>query len=112
MWQWVNARLRIDGLSQVSQYNFVFFGSRNGSGDRTSVYTIGAESVSLNAAYNTANTVQISGVKPDENGSCIYRYYARSPVTIRLPERLIIQAYSTAVHLILKICVLQDPLPA
>jgi hypothetical protein len=92
----VTARLRIDGLSQVSQYNFVFFGSRNGSGDRTSVYTIGAESVSLNAAYNTANTVQISGVKPDENG-VVYIDITHGPLSqFAYLNGLIIQAYSTA----------------
>jgi hypothetical protein len=92
----VTARLRIEGLSQVSQYNFVFFGSRNGSGDRTSVYTIGTESVSLNAAYNTANTVQISGVKPDENGVVYVDITHGSLSQFAYLNGLIIQAYSTA----------------
>jgi hypothetical protein len=65
----VTARLRVDGLSQVSKYNFVFFASRDGSGDRTTLYTINGQTVALNAAFNTMQTAQINGVVPDENGS-------------------------------------------
>lgn len=65
----VVARLRIDGLSQVKKYNFIFFGSRNGSGDRTTLYTINGQTASLNAAFNTTQTTQLNSIAPDENGS-------------------------------------------
>lgn len=62
------AILRFGNLSFLRQYNFSFFGSRNGGGDRTTVYTINGTSVSLNASMNTMNIVQIKDVLPDENG--------------------------------------------
>ncbi|MET0635109.1 MAG: fibronectin type III domain-containing protein [Chitinophagaceae bacterium] len=69
---WVDAgftaQLKISNLNQNMHYTFVFLGSRNGSGDRTSVYTIGSKSVSLNASFNTTQTVQIDKVRPNENG--------------------------------------------
>ncbi len=69
---WVDAgfvaKLRFANLNQNMSYSFVFLGSRNGGGDRTSVYTINGKSVSLNAAYNTTQTVQLDNVKADENG--------------------------------------------
>ena len=68
----VTANVRMDGLSTKHKYSFVFFGSRNGTGDRTSVYTIGSQSVSLNASNNTTTTVQIDNVVPDENGSVTF----------------------------------------
>lgn len=69
---WVDAglvaKLKISNLNRNWTYSFVFCGSRNGGGDRTSVYSINGKSVSLNASYNTTQTVQIDGVKPDDNG--------------------------------------------
>ncbi|HEY8389166.1 MAG TPA: fibronectin type III domain-containing protein, partial [Parasegetibacter sp.] len=64
----MTAELKLTGFNQNWAYTFVFFGSRNGGGDRTSIYTIGNRSVALNASYNTAQTVQIENVRPDENG--------------------------------------------
>ena len=69
---WVDAGvtsiLKISNLNKTWTYSFVFTGSRNGGGDRTSIYTINGKSVSLNASFNTQNTVQIDDIKPDENG--------------------------------------------
>ncbi|RZK45764.1 MAG: T9SS type A sorting domain-containing protein, partial [Pedobacter sp.] len=62
------AEIKVTGLNQSMVYSFVFFGSRDGGGDRTSVYTINGQSVSLNASYNISQTVQIDQVRPDENG--------------------------------------------
>ncbi|MGN6166043.1 MAG: fibronectin type III domain-containing protein [Flavisolibacter sp.] len=91
----VSATLRIDGLSQTNEYNFVFFGSRNGGGDRTTIYTIGDQSVSLNASYNTSNTVQISHVKPDENGSVFIKSSLGAIAQFGYFNSLVIQGYST-----------------
>jgi len=62
------ARMTYDGLSANYTYNFVFFASRDGDGNRNTNYTIGSSTVTLNAAFNISNTVQINGVKPDANG--------------------------------------------
>ncbi|HWJ25434.1 MAG TPA: fibronectin type III domain-containing protein, partial [Flavisolibacter sp.] len=91
----VTSVLRIDGLSQVNEYNFVFFNSRNGGGDRTTIYTIGNQSVSLNASYNVNNTVQINHVKPDENGSVFISISLGSTATFAYINGMIIQGYSS-----------------
>jgi chitodextrinase len=62
------AEIKVTGLNQSMVYSFVFFGSRDGGGDRTSVYTINGQSVSLNASFNISQTAQIDQVRPDENG--------------------------------------------
>ena len=54
------------------RYNFVFYGGckYRGKGQVTT-YTIGNESVNLNAKNNTMNTIQINNVVPDANGSVL-----------------------------------------
>ncbi|HUP13289.1 MAG TPA: T9SS type A sorting domain-containing protein, partial [Niastella sp.] len=93
----VTARLRVNGLSQVHTYNFVFFASRDGSGDRTTIYTIGTDRVSLNASSNTTQTVQISGVRPDENGSIFIDITNGAASQYSYLNGLIIQAYNNPV---------------
>ncbi|MBS1653690.1 MAG: hypothetical protein JSU05_02505, partial [Bacteroidetes bacterium] len=61
--------LKIYGLNNSNTYNFTFFGSRAATDDRTSIYTINGNSVSLNAANNSANTVKINSLTPDPDGS-------------------------------------------
>ncbi|RYF44869.1 MAG: fibronectin type III domain-containing protein, partial [Chitinophagaceae bacterium] len=62
--------LRISGLTPTSKYNFTFFGSRGGVADnRTTMYTINGNSVSLNAAGNTRNTVTLSNIVPLADGT-------------------------------------------
>ena len=63
-----SAKLKFGGLSQAMKYSFVFFASRDGVPDKTSVYTINGKSVSLQAAYNVNNTVQLDDIVADENG--------------------------------------------
>ena len=62
---------KLTGLDTAYNYNLTFFGSRGGVTDnRTSVYTVnGINSVSLNAAGNTKNTVTIAKVKPNTDSS-------------------------------------------
>lgn len=63
---WTNASpqsIRINGLSQTNKYNFTFFGSRGSVSDnRTTTYTIGGQSVSLNAAANTRNVANLNNL--------------------------------------------------
>ncbi len=62
--------LKIDGLNQTMRYNFVFYGGCKDRGKgQVTTYTIGSESVDLDAKNNTTNTVQINNVAPDETGS-------------------------------------------
>lgn len=65
-----NKRLRISGLANTKKYNLIFFGSREGVTDnRNTIYSVGTQSVTLNAASNTTNTVQLNGLSADANGN-------------------------------------------
>lgn len=62
--------LQINGLTPSVKYNFTFFGSRGSvTDDRTSNYTIGSTTVSLNAASNTQNVVSINNLSPNPDGT-------------------------------------------
>ncbi|MFZ1312738.1 MAG: fibronectin type III domain-containing protein, partial [Chitinophagaceae bacterium] len=90
------ARLKIDGLSLANAYNFTFFASRDGGGstpDRTCVYSIGNKTVSLNAANNINNTVQISNIIPDEDGSVMIEIKAGGASPFAYIGALVIDSY-------------------
>jgi len=63
--------IEVYGLDTSTTYSFMFFGSRAATGNRTTNYQIGGQTVSLQAANNTTNTVSISGVKPDSLGDVV-----------------------------------------
>ncbi|WP_153796603.1 fibronectin type III domain-containing protein, partial [Foetidibacter luteolus] len=64
--------VRLSGLSSANKYNLVFFASRaNYNLALTSSYTVGAQSVVLNATNNSSTTASINGVSPDANGQII-----------------------------------------
>lgn len=86
------ATLRFTNLSFLKKYNFVFFGSRNASGNRTAIYTIGNTSVQLNAALNTNQTVQINGVVPEPDGSITVTMVTANGASFAYLNALIIQA--------------------
>jgi hypothetical protein len=62
------AKILIGGLTPGSSYDFNFFASRASSGPRAINIAIGAQSVYLDAAYNTSTVVSISGVIADAGG--------------------------------------------
>ena len=71
---WTDTRvqtIRISGLLLSTTYNFTFLASRSGlvTDNKTTVYTIKGTSVSLNAAANTANTVSVTNLTPDADGT-------------------------------------------
>jgi len=88
------ARIRIEGLGFQNAYNFGFFSSRNGGGNRTTVYTIGNQSVSQNASYNTSDVVQIKEVTPDVNGGITIHIQAAAGAVYGYLNGLIIQTVS------------------
>lgn len=65
------AELKVSNLDLLLDYNFEFFASRDGSGNRTTNYTVDGKTTSLNAAYNTSNTAQVESIKPDEEGEAL-----------------------------------------
>ncbi|PZR27823.1 MAG: hypothetical protein DI535_08730 [Citrobacter freundii] len=65
--------LKVAGLSPSGKYSFTFLGSRyNPSGSVVTVYSIGAQSVSLDAANNYLNTVSINNVTPAADGTITF----------------------------------------
>ncbi len=93
------ASLKIDGLNQAMRYNFVFFGSRNGNGDngdRTTVYSIGNSSASLNCTDNISRTTQINGIAPDANGAVNIQIKAGGKSAYGYIGALVIQAANAA----------------
>jgi predicted esterase len=88
------ANIRIENLSLLYAYNFGFFGSRNGGGNRTTIYTIGTQSVSQNAAYNTSNIVQLKDITPDANGGVTIHIQAAPGASFGYLNGLVIQVVS------------------
>lgn len=86
--------LTIKGLNLAMRYNFVFFASRDGSGDRTSNYTVNGTTVSLNASYNTNQTVQINDIVPDQNGQAVITVAAGGSSIYGYIGALVIQSYT------------------
>ena len=62
-------RIRLTGLPAGYRYNLVFFGSRQGTANMNTDYTVGSTTVTLNAANNNTKTVQLNGVAPDSTGN-------------------------------------------
>ncbi|NJN26098.1 MAG: T9SS type A sorting domain-containing protein [Cyclobacteriaceae bacterium] len=85
--------ISIEGLKQGNLYNLVFFGSRNGGGNRTTDYSVGGTTVSLNASYNTSNTVQINGVSPDAQGKIVVGVKKASGASYAYINAIVIQEY-------------------
>ena len=95
---WISAtqdkRIRVSGLSTDKAYDFTFFGSRNGGGDRTTVYTINGESVSLNASYNQNQVVNLEGVIPSSSGEVVISVNKGSGASYGYLNALVIEGYT------------------
>jgi hypothetical protein len=64
-------QLRVFGLNPNELYNFEFFGSKYGGGNRTTIYSIGEKNTSLNAAYNSTTTANLDWIEADDNGEVL-----------------------------------------
>ena len=60
--------MSLSGLSSDKLYSFTFYASSMFGGDRTTIYRIGDQEVSLNASYNEQKTVTIENVRPTPDG--------------------------------------------
>ena len=89
-----NKRIRISGLSVDKAYDFTFFGSRDGGGNRTTIYSINSESVSLNASYNQNQVVSLNGVIPDSNGEVIISVSKGAGASYGYLNALVIEGYT------------------
>ena len=63
--------LKLSGLDAALRYDLTFFASYNDAISRLTDYTVGTETVSLEAAFNTDNTVTIFGIIPNSSGEII-----------------------------------------
>ena len=86
-------RIELSGLSAGSKYNFAFFGSRNGPGLRSATYTVGGQSATLDATYNTQNIAQVNGISPDASGKLLIEVQKVPEASYAYLNALIIQAY-------------------
>ena len=64
------ATLILRNLDLAMKYDLVFFASRAAS-NRGTNFTVNGTTVTLNASYNTTETVEINHIDPDENGHII-----------------------------------------
>lgn len=87
-------RLRIAGLSGGNtRYNLVFFASRQAGDDRSTTYTANGQSVTLNAANNINNTVQINGLQADSNGEITFECVKAGTSPYAYLGAMVIQSY-------------------
>ena len=62
--------INLTGLSSKGKYNVIFYAGRASTNDnRITNYTISGQTVSLNAASNTTQTVSIKNISPDASGN-------------------------------------------
>ncbi len=64
-------QLRVFGLNPNELYNFEFFGSKYGGGNRTTIYSIGEKNASLDAALNNTITANLDWIEADDNGEIL-----------------------------------------
>lgn len=86
--------INITGLSTTKLYNLVFFASRTDVNDnRITQYTVGSQTVQLNAASNTTQTVAINSISPDANGQIQITIVKDPGSSFAYINALVIQSY-------------------
>lgn len=91
-------QLRVSGLSPNELYNFEFLGSRDGAGNRTTVYTVGDQSVALDAAYNSNNTARLNWVTSDNNGEVLLEISKGSGASYGYLNALVIEESNLSIN--------------
>ncbi|WP_167020240.1 fibronectin type III domain-containing protein [Chitinophaga sp. Cy-1792] len=86
----------IGGLDNTLRYNFVFFNSQSFGFDATTIFTINGNTVTSNAAYNIAKTVQVNNITPSNGQVTISISKSNSAVVARL-NAIVVEAYSPTV---------------
>ncbi len=93
--------IKVAGLSKAKKYNFVFFNSQSDGTNGLTKFTIGDQTVSLQASYNINKTVSINGLVPDTSGAFTISVAKDSAAVNAYLGAVVIQAYDTAKDLIL-----------
>ncbi|MET0464601.1 MAG: fibronectin type III domain-containing protein [Chitinophagaceae bacterium] len=89
----VTQNVKVAGLTPGGKYSFTFLGSRfNPSGSVATVYSIGAQSVTLDAANNYLNTVSINNVSPAADGTITFTVAKASGATFGYINSVVIES--------------------
>lgn len=94
--------VRISGLSTASnaRYNLVFMSGLTAYDDRTTVFAVGSNNVSVNAANNTDKTVQINGITPAADGSITFTVVKGGSSLGAYLNAMVIQSYTASTSLL------------
>jgi predicted esterase len=85
-------RVVVGGLNNTRRYNFVFFNSQDNGYNCTTNFTIGTQTVTLNATNNLNKTVQINGILPT-NGQVTISVSKATGADFAVLSAMIIQEY-------------------
>lgn len=88
--------LRLNNLDPSYAYNLIFMGSRDGGGNRTTHYRAGGQTVSLDAAYNSSNTVRIDNLSPNADGEIDIEIWKDAAASYGYLNALTIEVASSA----------------
>ncbi|MFB6456069.1 fibronectin type III domain-containing protein [Chitinophaga sp. Hz27] len=86
----------VGGLDNNLRYNFVFFNSQSFGYDATTNFTINGTTVTSNAAYNIAKTVQLNNIAP-VNGQVTISITKPSNAIVSRLNAIVVEAYPQTV---------------
>ncbi len=90
-------RLKFTGLSSSKLYNIVIFSSVNNGQKASATYTIGSQTLNLDAAYNTNKTIQFNALQPDATGAITMSFTKDAASQYGFLNAIIIQSYDPTV---------------
>ena len=86
--------ITVSGLSASNRYNFVFFNSHEDGFKGRTNFTINAQTVSVDAAYNANKTAQINGIAPNGSGQVVITVAKAAGQDYAYLTSMIIQSYA------------------
>ncbi|MEJ7735800.1 MAG: LamG-like jellyroll fold domain-containing protein [Chitinophagaceae bacterium] len=93
-------RMQLSGLDPSKLYNIVALGSVNAGFDASSTYTVGLQSVVLNASFNSTKSVQLNGISPDPGGKIILNITKNASSTYGYLNAIVIQSYDASASIL------------
>ncbi len=89
------ASITLNGLATDKTYNLVFFASHQNTQEGTTAYTINDDTVQLNAASNSQQTVQLNGLIPNSNGQLVLSVSKGQYSSGAYLGAIVLQSYAT-----------------
>ncbi|HYJ65676.1 MAG TPA: PA14 domain-containing protein, partial [Parafilimonas sp.] len=87
--------IQITGLSTSKKYNFIFFNSHDDGINGTTNFTIGAQTVTLNATDNLTKTVELNAISPDATGRVYVVVSKATGADYAFISTMVIQSYAS-----------------